>query len=420
MVNKPRTQHWTWIVLLGALLLGASIRWVYVDGTPASIRAHDFQGHIDYLGFVLEHGRMPSHAQGFQGYQPPLYYFLAAPLAATGEEGGALDVEVLQQISLGLSLLTLGFGLWMGSLLFKRQRISLALFSLVVASFPGLVYGASQVTNDGLVQLLLFGALAWLIRWWQTGELRWWILAAVATGLGVLTKSNALLMLPIAVGLLWMKPGLARSARLRLLGWGAGIVGALSGWLVAVRLMVDRTASIVPNTSYLPPELHLSTSPWDLIGFNPVRLLQHPFGNRLESLQQAQGFWEFYFRSAFFGEFPIDPGLQRLGWVILFLALLLLPVLALGLWQALRHRRADTAHIWVPFFALLGTHWVYRILAPFTPSQDFRYTSLVLIPAAWLVLDGASRLPRPLKWLSWGMGLGLTGLCGVFLLELAG
>jgi len=420
MVDKPQNQHWTWAVILGALLMGCWIRFVYVDSTPASIRAHDFQGHMDYLAFVLEQARIPNHDQGFQGYQPPLYYFLAAPMAAPGPHGGGLIVEPLQQLSLWISCLTLGLGLWVGTLLYRDRPRPLAMFSVLLAAFPGLVYGASQVTNDGLVQLLLFGAMGLLICWWQTGRDRWWIMAAAATGIGVLVKSNALLMLPIAMGMLWVKTGLGRRARLRLLGIGTGIVVALSGWLIVVRMTVDRMYSVVPNTDLLPRQLHLSTGPWDLLGFNPVRLLQHPFGNDVVHLQQAQGFWEYYFRSAFFGEWSFDPALLNMAWLILLLALLLVVVMGMGLWHALRHQRTVTAHIWVPLVALLGTHWVYRIVAPFTPSQDFRYTSLVLLPAAWLVLDAAARLPGPLKWLAWGAWLMLTGLCAFFLVSVGG
>ncbi len=200
---------------------------------------------------------------------------------------------------------------------------------------------------------------------------------------------------------------------------GAGIVTAVSGWLIAIRLVVDKTTAVVPNTAYLPPELSLSSDIRCFLVFNPVRILEHPFGNRLESLQQIQGFWEFYFRSAFFGEFPFDPALRNLGWLILLLALLVLPLMGLGLYRVLRHQRAASAHIWVPFLSLLGTHATYRLVAPFTPSQDFRYTSLVLVPAVWLVLEGAGRLPGPLRWLSLGVVAVLAILCGDFLLALS-
>ena len=419
MVDRPVGARWTLVLLTVAVLLGTFIRWSYVDNTPPALRSHDFQGHVDYIAFVLEHARIPSQSQGFQGYQPPLYYFLAAPLAAPATEGGTLNIGALQQLSLGISVLTLGAALWCGWLLFSGRRAELSVYALVMATFPGLVYSASRVSNDGLVQLMLFGALGLLIRWWQTRKDRWWMLCAGLTGLGVLTKSSGLLMVPIALGCLWMRPDLTRRARLRLAALGAGIVTAVSGWLIAIRLVVDKTTAVVPNTAYLPPELSLSSDIRCFLVFNPVRILEHPFGNRLESLQQIQGFWEFYFRSAFFGEFPFDPALRNLGWLILLLALLVLPLMGLGLYRVLRHQRAASAHIWVPFLSLLGTHATYRLVAPFTPSQDFRYTSLVLVPAVWLVLEGAGRLPGPLRCLSLGVVAVLAILCGDFLLALS-
>ncbi len=110
MAEKPHGQTWTWAILLGALVIGTWLRWIYVEGTPATLRAHDFQGHMDYLGFVLEHGRIPTATQGFQGYQPPLYYFIAAPIAAQVETGGRPDLGVLQQLALWTGVLSLGWG----------------------------------------------------------------------------------------------------------------------------------------------------------------------------------------------------------------------------------------------------------------------------------------------------------------------
>jgi 4-amino-4-deoxy-L-arabinose transferase-like glycosyltransferase len=274
------------------------------------------------------------------------------------------------------------------------------------------------VGNDGLVQLLIFLGFAGLLCWWQTGRARWWFFAAAATGLGVLTKSNALVLLPIALGLLWIRPGLDKAARIRLLAWGGGTVAAISGWLIGIRLWLEQTPSVVPNTIYLPATLRLATSPSDLLWFNPVRVLEHPFGNHLGWLQQEQGLWEFYFRSAFFGEFPFDPGLRWTGWLILLLAMGLLPLIGLGLWRAIRSAPVEHAYLWMPVLMLLSIHGIYRVFAPFVPSQDFRYTSLVLLPAGALALQAADALPRWLRWLAWVAMAVLSGVCAVFLTRL--
>jgi 4-amino-4-deoxy-L-arabinose transferase-like glycosyltransferase len=412
MSDQPSPSPATWGILLLAAVLGAWLRWIYVDGTPVDLRAHDVQGHLDYLSFLLEYGHMPSHSQGFQGYQPPLYYVLA--VLSTGQEAGeVLDTAALQQLSMWISWITLGLGLWIGRMLFGGTE--LALFCAALATFPGLIYSASRVSNDGLVQLLMFAALWLLIRWRQTAQDRWWLGCAAVIGLSVLTKSSGLLLLPVAAALLWLGPS---GRRLKLGATAGGIIAAISGWLIAVRLWVDQTPSIVPNTSALPPELHLDTSLLDLVGFNPVRLLQHPFGNRLEWLQQEQGLWEYYFRSAFFGEFFVPPSLTHEGWLILLLGLLLLPVLGLGIYRSLYSEPDRLAHLWVPLLVLLNIHGLYRVLAPFTPSQDFRYTSLVLLPAVALALHGARGLPKALRWTVWTVMAALTGTCAHFVLVL--
>jgi len=67
---------------------------------------------------------------------------------------------------------------------------------------------------------------------------------------------------------------------------------------------------------------------------------------------------------------------------------------------------------------LLNIHGIYRVVAPFTPSQDFRYTSLALLPAVALALHGAQRMPRWLRWIVWGVMGVLVCLCADFLVAL--
>ena len=46
--------------------------------TPPSIRQHDVEGHREYVDFVSTHVGLPAVQQGWETWQPPLYYFLAA------------------------------------------------------------------------------------------------------------------------------------------------------------------------------------------------------------------------------------------------------------------------------------------------------------------------------------------------------
>ena len=123
--------------------------------------------------------------------------------------------------------------------------------------------------------------------------------------------------------------------------------------------------------------------------------------------------------NALFGP-PMD---NRTGfWVgallILLLAVSLLPVLGLGLWRAVRHDRVAMAPMWLTLCVLMSIHGCYRVVAPFTPSQDFRYTSLVLLPAVVLALHGADHLPRWLKRTVWAIMGVLCALCGHFIVAL--
>jgi len=63
-------------VLVAALQLRNSVLFVSM-GTMEAAAAH-----LDYVLYVLEHWRVPTPDQGRQMYQPPLFYFIAAAVAA--------------------------------------------------------------------------------------------------------------------------------------------------------------------------------------------------------------------------------------------------------------------------------------------------------------------------------------------------
>ena len=81
---------------------------------------------------------------------------------------------------------------------------------------------------------------------------------------------------------------------------------------------------------------------------------------------------------------------------LILAALLLVPPLFLGVWEALRERKRLDVPLLITGVAIFGAHWIFVQIAPFISSQDFRYSVLLLVPLTVFCIQGGKGLPA--KW----------------------
>jgi hypothetical protein len=325
--------------------VGLALRIAAWAAIPYDYLAYDVDGHLEYIRYVREHGRIPPADAGFQFYQPPVYYFLTA---VAGSEPRAV-----QTVSLVLSVATLVAGL---------AVVPSGIGAWLLALHPALVLPAARINNDVLVTFWLFLAAAFLWRFWQSNRLADGWLAIAATLAGIWTKTTALLMAPVLAGVSlahrhrwWLLPGVLLIALARPAGLGAGNVAAIS------------------------PALALDIRWTDLLVFNPVRVVTEPFVNPLIPGPARDHLWEYWVRSALFGEFSFSwptglAGALVAGWLV---------VLGAAAWGVFRTPwRAALPMLLLLVGSLAGQAW-YVWRAPFATSQDFRYLVVVLLPVAF-------------------------------------
>jgi hypothetical protein len=163
----------------------------------------------------------------------------------------------------------------------------------------------------------------------------------------------------------------------------------------AMRAAADPTARrlVTMNVDGLPPALTLPSELRNFVTFDPAQIVTHPENFPWDDSQRRQFLLEFFFRSAFFGEFTFAGHLRPLERAILVSALLGLPLMAFGVAREL----GDAHPIW-PMVAsaavLLGAFVMYRMKFPFAPSQDFRYVTFLAVPLTFFAVRGAFDLPR--------------------------
>ena len=197
----------------------------------------DARDHIYYIGYIQKHGALPLPNEGFEMFQPPLYYGISAValssfgLSVTDAAAGAV-----------LRLLLMLFGIAQITLVFLSLRllfpgsIGRQLVGLVLAAFlPMQLYLSHYVTNETLAATLATAAIFLCLRLLRAEEapLIEYAGLGICLGAAMLAKVTGVLLVPfiivaVAARLAGQKSSLA--IRLRALGVMLAICFAVCGW----------------------------------------------------------------------------------------------------------------------------------------------------------------------------------------------
>ncbi len=392
---------WVPLAVIGAW--GALLRVLYVLVTPYTLRAHDAGGHLEYVRYVAERWAIPPAHLGFEMYQPPLYYFLSALLWRLGQALGFSHVQnmfLLQVFSLVLSIGMFLVGVWVGSMVWpmlkKASRMGFLLFAALLATLPGLVFLSSRINNDTLSQFSFFLFALILFRYWQSPSRMGWLALVFIIAASMLTKSHGVLLLPIAVAVIFCHRRVSWRARLASSVIMVALVAMFTGWFFVPRFLSERAdlrAGFIGNVATLTNTVAIT--PRTLLLFNPLGVLAHPFNDPFNDVARKNYLWEYFFRSAFFGEFSFGPSYIFLARAILLLAMILLPVALCGaIRDFFSFGRSKTFPLSLCLFIFFPVLLFHRIVFPFSSSQDFRYAAIIALPVCLYLLVTHARLHR--------------------------
>jgi len=403
-----------------AVTMGGLLRLFYLLHTPYTLRGHDADGHLEYVQYLLTHFALPPPNGGWEFYQPPLYYLLGTFwIGLSRIVGLTLSPAILLPI-LSLILTTTALAV-SGTLAIRlfRDRSSQILFTLLLATLPSTVFFAARINNDVLFLFLGTVSIALLLQWWEHPRTQTWYFFIATVGLSFLTKFNAVLLLPSLL-LPYLRHRNIRG-NLERTAASCFLLLLMAGWFYLPRALTEERPHtiVIGNIGNLNSGLGLPNTLLSLATFNPFNVLLHPFNNAWSDAERRQYFWEYFFRSAFFGEFGNDPSLRPLAIAILTLALILIPIALFGAWAGLRSRAPGAT----PLFHLLWTgllgSFAFRILYPFASSQDFRYAILLTLPFTAFVVYGLHELPLYIRRIGYGGAFLFAGLCAIFILAIS-
>jgi len=195
----------------------------------------DAKEHLKYINYIQEHRALPLANEGWEMYQPPLYYLIAAASLS------ACKLSINDPTSILLLRLIGGFlGIAQFVFVFLSLRLLFpartAFVGLLLAAFlPMHVYLAQYVTNEMLAATLATATLYVCLRLLKSDTPRASQFAWLGFTLGaaMLAKATTVLLLPIAIGAIGGKLAYERARlaiSLRNLGLLLAICLTVCGW----------------------------------------------------------------------------------------------------------------------------------------------------------------------------------------------
>jgi Flp pilus assembly protein TadD len=200
------------------------LAWIFLFWNNAKMlpfhSGYDVNDHIAYIKYIQNRGGLPLPNEGYEMFQPPLFYALSAGLLSIFHlsTGDAVAITVLRGLTMFLGIVNFGFVFLSLRLLFPGRAVA-QLIGLITAAFlPMQLYLSHYVTNETLAATLATISIYLGLRVLATERAPVWEFLALGTTVGaaVLAKATGLLLIPPLLGAVGIK--LLRS-RATVLGW---------------------------------------------------------------------------------------------------------------------------------------------------------------------------------------------------------
>jgi hypothetical protein len=223
-------------------LSAVTLLWVLLFlnnlGTLSGVTGFDASAHLEYIDYIKTHWKLPRANEGWQMYQPPLYYVIGALLSVpfSGKGFNPESIAVLRGLGLVIGIVQFTLVFLSLRLLFPG-RLGLQLFGLLLAAFlPESLYVSHYITNEGLSAALTTAAVYFCLRVLKSETESPILFAGLAVCLGaaLLTKFTGVLAVPFIGLALLSRTGFRRTAkpiiRPMTLCWTSIFCLAICGW----------------------------------------------------------------------------------------------------------------------------------------------------------------------------------------------
>lgn len=140
----------TWLVVIS----------LYLIYTPIGANSHDFIGHVEFTKIIATQHRLPAPYEGWEGYQPPLYYFINSFFSKKSlNSDTVVHCNYVRAISVLYGAIALLLIAWVLND-FAKDNFYKLLVLLFISTTPKFAFIFSTYNNDSLSMLLAIAVAA--------------------------------------------------------------------------------------------------------------------------------------------------------------------------------------------------------------------------------------------------------------------
>jgi tetratricopeptide (TPR) repeat protein len=224
------------------LMVVVMILWVIMcaNNIPrlAPLSGFDVHGHLEYVNFLRTFHRLPKIDQGWEMYQPPLYYVISACLAGAGRLAGLADADTVlpRAVSMAGGVAHVILVWSVARLLFPSDRQARCVALILAAAMPMNLYISQNASNEMMCAVLAAASLALALRIVRDQATDWrrYAVLGLVLGLAMLAKFTA--VFAVAVVLVAMGCSVATRSGgggrlvLRTAGVACAAILVVAGW----------------------------------------------------------------------------------------------------------------------------------------------------------------------------------------------
>ncbi|WP_161973354.1 hypothetical protein [Arcticibacter tournemirensis] len=409
---------------------------IYLFNIPESAFSYDYNGHMQYIQYILERRHVPVASGGWSFYHPSLYYLCASFVLQIAGYRDFFVSEAVPKISQALSLVIFIFYLYyslktidlfyrQNKLISRKDSMSPKIYLLVagvVMFWTSNAICSIRVGNDIMFDLLYAVSFYFTVKWWYMRRIEHFVLALTFAALCVWAKTNGLIAFGV-IGLLLVFVGIIPQLNRRSVQYLFKLVLYIVVFSSTLyfsfydKLEMNKVHSdnklIVGNVGGLSESLKVYNTTENFLVLNPVKFVEIPFTSSFDDNKGRQFFWFYLLKTSMFGEFRFD-GIF-ISWMARGLSLLLLaviPIFVLGIFSSFREALPISVNICLLLLSMI----LFRIFYPYSCSNDFRYIYPTVVPFAIFIGKGIEAFDTQ-KWLRSFLSIILfifVVFCGLF------
>lgn len=376
MINKIQSfifSKYSLVILVISTLFLVLLLQIHNTHLFDITRGFDDTGHNYYMIFLQSERRVPLANEGWELYQPPLYYLIASflpTLYAVKWFGFSLWV-----------LLTLATGVFVNKVF--NSRILAGIGTILVSSLPVVLYMSPSISNEFASAVSVSITLIFYISiFLKKKTVRNVVILSLLMSISMLTKATAILLFICIIGDMLLNKTI--SQKLKVLGIFIAITTILAGWFY-IRNAIIFQNPFIASIDFPQFAIHQPPGYRDITFFMNLK----PFFTMDLYKAQFDSFLAGTYFSWYFDAHTVIVPVQEFSKAGIALILWTIPSILLfvkGYWQSVKHITSQNRLMIIYIPLLLILYALYNIKLPFYSTVKASFIMSAVIPWVYFIL----------------------------------